>query len=127
MLVDTPTLREQLLTALSTSHEPLPTITLVGLAPPRIERRAGCHPHWHRLQPSSAQILREECHGDHHVVTRRRYHHEVYQQLRALERHGQVRRIQQGNLRGVLWCATQPATTIDDLEALWTLPARDPR
>lgn len=127
MRVDTPTLREQLLTAVSSATDTPSTSELVDLAPPRVEHREGCYPSWHRDSGLYGAVTANECHGDHHIVTRRRYHHEVYTQLRALEQQGHLERIKDPGARVVRWRPTTAPIPLDALEALWDLPAKDPR
>lgn len=125
MRADTPTLREQLLTCLQTSAAPLTTAAVTVTAPPVVMTRPGCSPTWHTGRWPGTWLT-DDCHGDHHVTTRLRYDHEVYAQLRALERAGLVKRIKPAGGRCVYWCAARPARPVDDLEDLWSLPARKP-
>lgn len=125
MLTDTPHLREQLLAAVDCAEVPMATPQLVKMAPPVTEVHQGCHQAWHRPRGLSAQVLVDVCCGSHHERTRRRYDHEVYLQLRALERLGQIQRVRPAGSRNVYWAPAPGRSTVDvaHLEALWDLPA----
>lgn len=127
---DTPMLREQLLAAIAAAPAALSTAAVCAQAPPVVQVVEGCHPFRHSSRQPRGVLLSDECHGDHHVVVRRRFHHEVYTQLLALERQGRITGVRSAG-RDVHWQATVPSVERDlevaNLEALWRLPAEDPR
>ncbi len=127
MHIDTPSVRDQILATVSGAAEPISTVAVGAQAPRVTEIAPGCYPAWHAARPRPD--VTETCHGDHHVRVRRRYDHEVYSQLRALERAGLVERVRPPGCRDVYWQATAAASSValDELEALWNLPAEDPR
>ncbi len=115
MRVDTPQLREQLLTAVRCAGHPLATHALVLLAPPVTESVPGCFPSWH-TPAWQTRVVGEECCGTHHLRTRRRYEHEVYLQLRALEAKGLLERIRVAGRRNVTWRALNHSNSTTEAE-----------
>ena len=127
MRTDTPQLREHLLTAVRCASEALETHALVLLAPPVTESVPGCFATWH-TPAWQRRVVGEQCCGTHHLRTRRRYDHEVYLQLRALEGKGLIERIRISGRRNVAWRAVNHSPTarqgeIEALEALFALDA----
>lgn len=121
---NTTQIREQLIAAMQLAEVPLSTDDLANAAPP-ITFLTPCRTWYHdNLRPEHPSVLVNECQGDDHLITRRRFGPEVYHHLRALERAGLCRRLKFDGQRRVLWQYTgQPPEALTLLEELWEASA----